>query len=571
MPLHIGTSSVSALAIGSASVDKAYLGATEVFSPGGGAATTLDTALVMDRSYEQDSVNYDDYVLSSDGTRCVILDSDGTLRERTLSTAFDPSSTAGSDTDTLDVTGLTSYVQAEGILLNKAGDQLGLFYERSSSLMNLAVYTSSGGDATDLSSLSLDVVITLDLGTNDPTQISTGQLNSDGSSLYTFDQGLDRIQRWDLGTADDLTTVPRSADSETAALSGLRGGIIIPDENRVYMTNGKRIAEYQFTTPGDLSEITQLADLDVWCRTETTNVNIEVRMHWIDSDSKLLIIWRGVNTGTTNKTMVTVYDCTQTTITDIDVIKAAFNLVGGADSAYTSAMNTLITDAKSDGWWSKIETFLVMAVPFGLENVTDWKNNVNSFSGSVSQRIDLEGALTWNDRESLEGASTSNYIEFLNENVNSINSNRTIGFYVKNAPADLGYLYGANATGGAVEMRQYFGSWRLTIAATTDDASGVASDQLVTARWGAASGGRPGDIFIDGSSAKTLTSNSTTVSGTERLYVFCRNFRGSPNTPTGSGTELSLFFLADSGTLIDGTDCGNINTRFETFLTAVAP
>jgi len=195
----------------------------------------------------------------SDGTKVYMLRSNKTIIQTTLSTAWDIS-THGSIDYTFPASSFHVYHDAPwGLFISPDGTQL---YSTDDSYNALIQYSMS--TAWDLSTLSVTRVSLGALGSQDsgPKDIC---FSSSGLNMYFTGYSNDKIHRYTLSTAWDISTLSHDSSTSYAPDTGAQSIFMKPDGTRYYLlgSSGDKVYQFNPLTAYTLSNVlTSSTDID---------------------------------------------------------------------------------------------------------------------------------------------------------------------------------------------------------------------------------------------------------------------------------------------------------------------
>ena len=244
----------------------------------------------------------------------------------------------------------------------------------------------------------------------------------------------------------------------------------------------------------------------------------------------------------------------------VDPDCAAFlTATGITDPTISGAICTLVTSLKSAGLWTKMNA----VYPFVGGTATTHKYNLkNPVDTNAAYRLSFVGGWTHSANGALPNGTNGYADTFLNPNTNLSLTSAHVSIYsrtltVGGLEVDLGVFSASRFLQLRIAQNSVLGSTSsILYFTTTTDARGLwlASKRANNDR----------EIYRNGASQSTVTTNDTTTFPGFNIYLSARNDGGSANL--FSNKQLAF---ASIGSGLNDTEVSNLYTAVQTFQTTL--
>ena len=246
-------------------------------------------------------------------------------------------------------------------------------------------------------------------------------------------------------------------------------------------------------------------------------------------------------------------------------------LTGGTlDATISGATNTLFTDLKSNGLYSKLDVLYLMLGSTSGSTALNANRTNSSFDISWNNIADLSFGVSGVTTSSGSGYGNTNY----NPNTQSSPTNNSWGIYATEGNFDSekyswGAYDGTNLNNHRKDTATTVGLYGYTVGASRGSLTGVSN---FGGFWIATfSSGSTKSLFHNYSDVSTSGSTSLAADGTPALpnqpyYLFVLNLNGSPYTGQYYYGNIQSFF---SGDYLTNTEVSIIDSLINTFQTTL--
>lgn len=243
---------------------------------------------------------------------------------------------------------------------------------------------------------------------------------------------------------------------------------------------------------------------------------------------------------------------------DADVL-AFLAVTGITDSTIIDALCTLITTAKSQGWYSKLDAIYPFVGSGAANHKYNFKNPVDT---NAAFRLTFIGGGTHSSNgwrpNGTNGYARTHWIPSAQTTVD----NASFGAYSRTNLTGANYIYGAFLSAGTYRMWHNFnGNMQIMQTSSITYTANPSTRLFISRREGASLN----QSYRDGTSLGTQTAAQTAIPSVE-FYFGAANNNGTPGFYTNH--EIAFAFLGGSAALT-ATDVANITAAVNTFQTSL--
>lgn len=242
--------------------------------------------------------------------------------------------------------------------------------------------------------------------------------------------------------------------------------------------------------------------------------------------------------------------------TDADVL-AFLSATGISDTTISDALCTLVTSAKADGWYSKMQALYPMV---GGSATTHKFNLINPADTDAAFRMSFIGGWTHGATGALPNGVNGYARTFWNPSVQTTSDDVSFGLYSRTNITGANYIYGCFQTGGTMRMWHNFNGNIQIASSSLILYTANPSTRLFLSRRDSIN---LNESYRDGVSLGSTLSAMLTLPNFE-FYFGALNNNGSPSSYTRH--EIAFAFL---GNALTNTDVANITAAVNTFQTSL--
>lgn len=244
--------------------------------------------------------------------------------------------------------------------------------------------------------------------------------------------------------------------------------------------------------------------------------------------------------------------------TDADVL-AFLAATGISDTTISDALCVLVTSAKTDGWWSKMDAIYPLV---GGTAATHKFNLKNPADTNAAFRLTFVGGGT-HASTGWKPNGTNGYARtYFTPSVHTTVDTASFGAYSRTNLTGVNYIYGVfQATGSYRMWHNYNGNIQILQTAAITYTANPSTRMFISRR----EGNSFNQSYRDGTSLGTNTALQTAIPNVEFFFGALNN-NGTATFFTAH--ELAFAFLGNS-TALTNTDAANITAAVNTFQTSL--